>query len=203
MSKIKNYFFLILFILSFITISFYIPLSIMIYSPVFYEHNYQNQNTYQILTKEFSQNQTNNLINYFLNKEELNQNWSNNEKIHYKDVKQIYFILQYLFLFSLILYFLLFKIKYVKIATYSNLILNTALITILPIFSIFWDKYFHQALFSNNAWLISSNEISYYLFSLETYSFFINSFIFLISFNIISNILILVYLKLQEKSPNL
>lgn len=178
--------------LSLLYLTLYIPLSFMIYSNSWYEFNYQMQNTYDILGKKISNNVTTNLINFFMYKEKLNDNWNSKEIIHMRDVRKIYtilFILGILSFFGINYFFDKKKVlKYLK----SNIFIVLSLFLILPFFVYFWDNIFHLILFNNNAWINNSNDISYYLFS---YNFFRNSLIFLIFGTIFINLGFLFLLK--------
>lgn len=177
----------ILILISILFISLYLPLTFTIYSSTWYEFNYGLDNTYSSLDKNFTLNQTSNLINFFYHKESLNSNWSLKENKHFNDVRNIYDSLFILFLISIIIIiFNLKKINLKKISKY-NLIIISSLLLILPFFSYFWTNIFHQIFFNNTFWINTVNDLSYYLFPLE---FFIRSSIFIIIIGLIINFLV-------------
>lgn len=99
----------IIFFLSLFYITIYIPLSITIYSQNWYEFNYNQQEPYSTMNKQTKINFTQNLINYFYHKEQLNDKWSFKEKLHFKEVRQIFDILFFIFVANIISLLLFFK----------------------------------------------------------------------------------------------
>lgn len=174
-------------------LTLYIPLTFTIYSQNWYEFNYNLQDTYQVLNESQTNKATTNLINYFKYKEELNEQWTDKEKIHYKEVRNIYTKVHLLALFSLIT-LILNKIEFKKKKkeyiknfnkiSLTNIKIVSTLILILPIFGFFWSKIFHSIMFDNKYWIMEPHEISAYLFDL---SFFLNSTILIIIISILLN----------------
>ena len=81
----------------------YIPLSFCIYSNTWYEFNYDRQETYQNLDEKYILENTQNLISFFSHKTPLNDDWSEIENIHLREVRTIYdilFILEIFFFLS-------------------------------------------------------------------------------------------------------
>lgn len=186
--KIKN----ILLFLSLLFLTLYIPLSIMIYSNSYYQTNYNNLNTYNYINESLAKNTTNNLINYFTYKEQLNHLWALEEEIHMEDVRNIFSILFSLAILSSFLFSYNYNKEKLKQYSKINISIIISLILIFPFFNSFWDNIFHPILFNNSYWILTSNQISYYLFP---YSFFQNSLIFLIVISLIENILIYLFAK--------
>lgn len=156
----------------------YIPFSFMVYSPAYYDFNFNTLSNidYDILVVNQASNE---LPEFFMYKTNLDQDlWTKEEIIHYKEVREIFNVLFIIFLISIsiILSNLILKrqINYVK----NRYILIPFFILSLLVgifFSLFWE-YIHYILFDNMLWLMSSNQISFYLFPLE---FFFYSFLFL------------------------
>jgi len=184
--KIKE----IILFFSLLFLTLYIPLSFTIYSNFWYEFNYNNQDTYNQIEKNKTINSTNNLINFFKHKEDLNFNWNEKEKLHMYEVRNIYDILFFIGIISIISLSKLFNFKLIRKFSKINLYYNLFLILLIPIFQFFWNKIFHLILFNNDLWIINSNDISYYLFPIN---FFINSLIFIILISIILNLILYNY----------
>lgn len=186
--------------ISILYLSLYIPLTITIYSQSWYEFNYKIHDTYKNIEKDKALNATKNLISFFLHKEELNNHWNEKERLHMKDVRNIYDILFILGILSFLgLGIENPKTKDLKKISMKNITIITIFIIIIPFFSYFWNNIFHNILFSNNYWIINQNDISYYIFPIE---FFIYSTIFLILTSIIINISLIIIIKNQKKIKN-
>ncbi len=181
---------------SLLFLTLYIPLSYTIYSDSWYKINYNQQDTYLKLGENTTLNATDNLINFFLHNEELNELWNQKEITHMTDVRSIYNVLFIIFILSIISITFLFNKKLIKKYSKINLIIISSLIIIIPFFSLFWNYIFHPLLFNNDFWMMTSNDISYYLFDIENYRFMFNSVLLVIITGIILNLII--YIKLRK-----
>ncbi len=104
-----------------------------------------------------------NLINYFKDKEELNNFFNEKEKLHLRDVKNlinIAFIIFYisLILFLIILIYFIYKKEYLIIK--SSLMISSVIVIFLLLLStlINFDSFFinfHKIFFNNNLWLLN------------------------------------------------
>lgn len=177
----------IIFISSLFFLILYLPIFFMAYFPFWYDLNFLFQDTYEILEFEKTNELKWNLISYFWHLEDLNLSWSEKEKRHYEDVRFIFDFFTLILFFSLILIIKFYDSNYLKNKTLNNFIFFWIfLIFLLPFFSYIFDNIFHPILFYDNTdWQMNSNEVSYHLFSISNYSFFLNSFIFLIIYNIL------------------
>lgn len=185
MQRIKN----ILLFLSLLFVTLYIPLSYTIYSSNWYEINYNFQDTYEVFGVNQTNLLTNDLIGYFEHKNELsNTLWSEKEKAHFEDVRAIYDVLFVLFFASLISIGLLFNKERVFRYSKINIIVILSLLIVLPFFGYFWNYVFHPLLFSNDFWIMSPNDVSYYLFGIVDNGFFVRSFVFIIVIGILENL---------------
>jgi len=107
-----------------------------------------------------------NLINFMNNKEELNDFYNENEKLHLQDVKDLYKNLNLVFYITLILtiFFLtyfIYKMDY-KILSKSLLVSSIVLFMIILTFFIFDFNYlfekFHIIAFNNDLWQLNPAE---------------------------------------------
>lgn len=193
-SKLKSKTKQILLFLSLLYLTLYIPFTITAYSKSWYETNYEKQSTYQTLGIVKTNNQTNNLINFFLHKQELNQLWSEKETLHLKEVRNIYDLLFIIFLITTPILILFFNKKIINHASKKNTYIIPSLLIIIPFFRLFWNNILHPLLFNNNYWINTPNEVSYHLFPT---TFFINSILFIITISAIINFTI--YLLTKKK----
>jgi hypothetical protein len=185
----------VLLFISVLFLTLYIPLTYTVYSDSWYKFNYNQQDTYQQLGENKTINATNNLINFFLHNKELNGLWNQKEIKHMNDVRNIYDILFILFVLSVISITLLFDKKLIKKYSKINMIVIGSLIIVIPFFSLFWNYIFHPLMFSNNLWIMTSNDISYYLFDIENYTFMFNSVLLVILSGVAINLIIWIKMR--------
>ncbi|MCB9370271.1 DUF1461 domain-containing protein [Candidatus Woesearchaeota archaeon] len=173
----------LLFVLGFFLL-LWIALALMVYLPFWYSFNYSFQDTYSELGKEATKIYTSDLILYFLHFDSLDENaWSTKEKVHYADVRSLYDIAFVLALCSVVCLFVFWRRDFVLENLKYLPLVFLSLLLLLPVFSWFWIQVFHPLLFGHNeSWIFGSDEISYFLFDLESGSFFLRSFLFLALF---------------------
>lgn len=147
-----------------------------------YNHEWYYENA-KINDKQ-SKNATNNLINYFKYQEEMNSQWSNKEKNHMNDVRNLYLINLMVFIITSIINVYLFFRKKLMAKNVKYYFLSLALI--LPIFGFVFNYIFHPLLFRNNDWIFFYHEISTKIFP---QSFFVNSLIYIIILGIMLSVL--------------
>jgi len=182
----------IVFFISLLYLTLILPLLFTIYSPIWYNFNYESQEITKSINIEQRDNATSNLIHYFAYNTDLNSLWNEKEKIHMSEVRTIYLFLEVLTLIAILLLFFTFDksliLKYTKI----NIIIISSLLILIPFFSFLFNSVFHFILFDNNFWIITPEDISYYLFP---NSFFKNSFLLIIIISIIENVVIYFFSK--------
>lgn len=181
--KIQN----VIFFISLMYLTFFLPLLITIYSVNWYEFNYKNQEITKQIQSEKRENATINLISFFSYNENLNSLWNEKEKNHMLDVRQIYLYLQLFALICLVLLVITFDKTYLQFFSKINIYILFSFLLLLPVFSFLFSGIFHELLFNNTNWIITSEDMSYYLFPIE---FFKNSFLFIVFFAILENIMI-------------
>ena len=173
-------------------ISIYLPLSFTIYSDTWYYENYESQIVTSVVSEDVVSDATDGLISYFLHKGELDWPWNEKEVIHMSEVRLIYDVMFILGLLSMFLFSYMFKREEVKPLIKINILLLVLLSLCLVNFNFFWDYIFHPLFFSNNLWITTPDDISYYLFP---YEFFRNSGIFIILSGIVINVVGYIGLK--------
>ena len=145
-----------------------LPILSLSHSNIWYEYNIQTDNTSILVEESVIENATNNLISYFYYKENLDRTlWSKKEVTHYKDVRSLFLIGTILLILLLIIVIINSKILTHNIKTFF--ILNIITIIILSsfigiFFDLFWNKIFHNILFSNDLWIMGIDDLSYYIF---------------------------------------
>lgn len=170
--------------LSYLWILFAVPILFLALTPQWYYINYGLQDNSQLLNSTTQITQTNNLVGFFTYKQTLNSKWSITESQHMADVRVLYSLLFLGILgFGILLNFTLKKEYILGITkiTYGILLL---LLPIMFVFSWFWDNIFHTVLFSNDYWIMTPKDLSFYLFS---DMFFLRSMIVIVLIMIIIN----------------
>ena len=143
---------------------FYISISVTIYSLLWYDINFQSQNLYEVLERGYVEQNKINMIDFFLYKSDLNDNWLYEEKVHLNDVRNIYAVLFILGLISFFIIGFFWDKKYIKVKYFIiNIFILLSLLLILPFFRFFWDEIFHLIMFRNNYWIIIENSLFYLL----------------------------------------
>jgi uncharacterized membrane protein len=189
----------VIFLISIFFFFFYISIFFLAFTPFFYNINFFILDTDSNIDTNLLNQQRDNLISYFWYKNELNTLWSEKEKIHYKEVRDIYNYLHLLFILSIFL-IIFFKDKvFLKNNIKYIIFFYIFPILLIPVFSYFWNNIFHKLLFYNNYWMFDYNEISYTIFSLQNYNFFLLFYVYLIIFNVSSLLLLYYFLKLENK----
>jgi len=209
-NKLKDRLFLIILslLLSFLIIN--LSSLLVIYNNNFYKKEFDKNNVYDNFeNKTYVNSLSSNLINYLDNEEELADIYSETEKKHLKDVKNIVLNLKNIFYFVFVLFIIIILFLFYRKHRYSYKVfiygplLTFLLISILYVFSKINFPYmfesFHIMSFSNNFWLLSEDSV---LINLFPQAFFVDALkmIILISF-FVSLLLFLfgIYLRRQQK----
>ena len=146
-------------------LTLYIPLSLLIYHESTYHLNYAINGEPKQLHKATVTFAIADLITYFTYTDPLDTRfWSEKERRHYADVRMIYTALTIIAICSVFLVGLSQgNILWRWIAITDAALIGTGLL-ILSQFSWFWHQVFHPLLFSDQSWLMSPDDASYWLF---------------------------------------
>ena len=157
LNKLLKILFVISLILLIITLSF----KLFLFNFDLYKKEFAKNNIYEKIP-DADENALN-LINFMNNKEELNDFYNENEKLHLQDVKDLYKNLNLVFYITLILT-ILFLIYFIyarnyKILSNSLLISSMILFIVVLTFFIFDFNYlfekFHIIIFNNDLWKLN------------------------------------------------
>jgi len=145
--------------------SLYLPLILIIYFSFWYSFNFRFHKRYLIIGKEYAENLINELINFFWHKGQLNAGWSQKERIHLTEVRNILDMILIIAIVCTIIIFLFFRELKPKLSFFftANVLFILILFLIVPFFKLFWVKLFHPLLFRNNLWRNSFKDLSYYI----------------------------------------
>ena len=159
-----------LFISSILAVIFYVCFDINFYKEFYQKENIAN---YIDTSSDNLINNTQNLLNYLNKKEQLNTDWfSEKDILHMVDVQNLYTfshsIMIYCFITFILSTIIIILILRGKSLLYITKIFNKVLLLFIVLvgglsaviaynFNSFWIK-FHTTLFSNDLWLLSTNE---------------------------------------------
>lgn len=180
-----------------ITISLFIltlsiPLFLMAHFTPWYTLNTSSE-TRSYLGQDATQTAHSNLTAFFRHGENLHEDfWSKKEIIHMQEVRVIYDIIFLLVLLSAAIIFVHRKNPHLKQGAKINLYFLGASLLILPVFPYFWSNIFHSTLFANDLWIMTPEDLSYFLFPLN---FFIKSFVCMIILSSLLNLTLLTSCK--------
>lgn len=175
------------------------PILIFGHLKPWYEYNFEKDNIYEEVGYEIVQNATDNLVGFFYYREELNNLWSQKEKAHFEDVREIFF--KSFIILVAMLGFLYINKKIVSENKRGFVIINMITIVLLSslvivFFNFFWNNIFHKILFSNNLWIMDKGDLSYYLFK---EGFFIKTSLWVFILFVIENIMLFGTIFLYNK----
>ena len=179
----------LLFILAFSLWSLLLPLEFLVYTPQAYKVNRAFISSSQSNNSQQLNYWVNEITDFFKHKGSLGYQWRSHEIRHMTEVRGYYdAFATMLLVLPIILVLLKEKLsnalpRFLKISILVSLLFTGLVVSI---FSAFW-KAFHQLIFSNKDYLYHVGEVSYYLFPQR---FFIHAILFIISFYIISHILL-------------
>jgi uncharacterized membrane protein len=122
------------------------------------------------------------LTGFFLHQNELPPIWTQKEKTHLSEVRSILDTLAAIFVVAVFGFVLTFNKKKITKTILVNMAIILALSTLLLFFKFFWVKVFHPLLFSNDFWMNTPYDRSFYImpgvfFKYSMIAFFIGVFI--------------------------
>lgn len=168
-------------------LTIYIPLVLIVYPPYWYELNCNWNERCDTIGYERAVQGIEDLTSFFLHRGELVSFWTNKEKLHLAEVRDIFdnmFIIAVICVICLALTFDRARVS--RFAILNSLII-VALLIVLPFFTTFWRDIFHPLLFSNKLWINNKFDLSFYIMPRQ---FFKYTTALLISSSVILNLAI-------------
>ena len=161
---LSNKLFKILFVISLVLLIITLSFKLYIFNFDLYQKGFIKYNIYEKIPD--ADKNALNLINFMNNKEELNDFYNEDEKLHLQDVKELYKNLNLIFYITLILtiLFLIYFIynKNFKMIYSSFLISSLILFIIILMFFVFDFNYlfekFHEIVFRNDLWQLNPDK---------------------------------------------
>lgn len=145
-------------------LTFYVPLAVTSYNSHWIQYGCSFHKRCEILGYEKVESAADNLVSFLLHKEQLSDQWRENEIIHLKEVRTILditFIAALLALMALIIFRGRISDLYKFAAV--NLLIALCLFIVLPNFKTFWRDIFHPILFDNDLWKLTNRDTLYYI----------------------------------------
>lgn len=186
-----------LFSLSLLLFSISLPITTLAVTPSWYYINYDQQNTYEYVREQTATYTTEELIGFYLFKNDPPITLSEKEQRHFKEVRTYFVALFITMCISLVAVLKLWPKVKKTIPAITNIVLIALSSSAFINFRYFWDNIFHPLIFNNDYWINYPHEISFYLFQPEV--FFVNSAIAVISITVIINLLVLLYAHVNKR----
>lgn len=183
--------------LSLLYLSLYFSFSLIVYTPLWYElYSFYNKRIKYIGKRSYDEG-VKEIRLYFLYRGNLiSKKWTTKEKVHLKEVRNIYNKLLIILIFAIGLLYFCYEKKHIKNIALVNIAIISLFTLIIPFFKIFWKKGFHLLLFDNLLWKNTKEDFSYYLFPND---FFKYAIIIIIILSIIINVLLCLYFTSLKK----
>ncbi len=181
-------------VLSFVVCTFLLSLFLLVYNPWFYDWQFHENNVYDLFGYEETWSATYSLWDFMLFRTDtLSSFFSDQDKLHMFDVRNILYMMQIILLFSfaVLLSIFIIQCKYkgmgnftLSIFRYSSYVIFSV-VGLLSFFAVFFDVsflWFHKLFFTNELWLMDpTNDLLIQLFP-EAFFQFIFIFIIGLSF---------------------
>ena len=150
--------------LSLLYITIYLPLAAVIYTPYWYKANCSWHPRCEHFGKIRAARHIKELTGYLRHSGELESPaWTNKERRHLAEVRQIFDRLFFIALAAAGLLTSFFDRGALKTAALANIGLMLVLCAVLPFFTVFWRDIFHGWLFDNTYWKNNPADVSYYI----------------------------------------
>ena len=188
----------IILFLSLLYVTIYIPFFSVTYFPSWYNFSCQWNERCHYFGLEESANCIDQLVSFFRHTGELTHNrWSQKEKLHLADVREMFDRLAFTALLAVAL--LLFTIKQSPVRWFAiaNIIIIISFFSIFPFFKYLWRDIFHGILFDNTYWRNNPMDASYFILPVQ---FFKYTTILIICAAVVINVLLFVVTGIIRKS---
>jgi uncharacterized membrane protein len=159
LSRVKG---IILFV-SLLYLTFYVPMSLTFYSPVWMKLNCGFHGRCEAVGESEAYEAISELSAYFRHQGELESFYTQKEKLHLKEVRGIFDKLLALAISAAVLLALTFDKRRASRFALVNAVIILTLLLVLPFFGTFWRNIFHPLLFDNDMWMNNRYDLSFYI----------------------------------------
>ncbi len=145
-------------------LTFHIPTSVLIYSPIWYETSCNFHERCDTLGDERAAARIDELVQYWRHQGELESiDWTKKERFHLAEVRPLFDLAWLISGIAALLFLALFKRVLVKMASLALMSMVCLFGLMMPFFPSLWRDWFHPIMFDNDAWQNTAFDISYYL----------------------------------------
>jgi hypothetical protein len=165
-------------------LTLYVPTALMSYLPHWYVFNCKFHSRCEMVGHENAIKYVDELNRFFFHKSPLPFGWTEKEKLHLGEVRDIMDTLAIIALICIILLVLVFNRSKITSCAIFNLSIITSILLLMPFFKTFWVNILHPLLFNNDLWINDPFDRSFYIMP---WVFFKHSFIGFISISAFLN----------------
>lgn len=144
-------------------LSFYIPLTLIVYMPYWYKLNCNFYTRCEEIGYERSYRGIDELTSFFLHRGELTSFLTKKEKLHLTEVRGTFDEMIYIGIIAIILLIITFERRWISRFAIINTLIILSLLVVLPFFKTFWTEVFHPILFDNDLWKNNRFDLSFYI----------------------------------------
>lgn len=152
-----------LFFISFLYVTFFLPLSFSTYNAKWFEFACNFHNRCERIGIEKAHSGIDQLTGFLAHRNELDSGWTLKEKLHLIEVRGILDNAVKTFLVMCLILLLTYNKKRLKKFSLINFFIVSSLLIVLPFFKTFWRNIFHPLLFDNNLWINNRFDFSYWI----------------------------------------
>lgn len=194
MTSLRNIFFG----LSLFFVSVYLPVMSLSYTNSWsYELNCHFHERCDRMGMERVERYADNLTAFFRHQQPLQGSWTEKERSHLKEVRDLYDLILPLFGLALALVIVLGRKANRARTAAVNLAVVVVLLVALPWFKPFWQQIFHAALFDNLMWKNYPTDVSWYI---TPRLYFRNAAIYIVSWGLLINLAVYFQARRQSKT---
>jgi hypothetical protein len=168
--------------LSLFYITVYIPLVLIAYPPYWYRINCNWHPRCEKIGYDRAAKGINDLSSFFLHKGELVSFWTQKEKLHLAEVRDIFDKMFFISLLSIVILIVAGDRRLISKFAWINIGIIICFLLVLPFFGTFWRDIFHPLLFDNKLWLNNIFDLSYYLMPRQFFKYSLILLIFMSCF---------------------
>ena len=186
----------VLVFISLFYLTFYIPFALTSYNHYWIKYNCNLHQRCETIGAENAGKAISNLTSFLMHKDDLNNDWKKNEKVHLNEVRVLLDIMFFVAVLAAVA-LIVFKNKRPKLYKFAviNILVALCFFIVLPNFNTFWRDIFHPFLFDNELWKVTKRDILYYI---TPRAFFKLTTTVILSSWVILNLLIILFSALYK-----
>lgn len=176
----------------------YAPLVFIVYPTYWYKLSCNWNERCDMIGNERAEKGFDDLTSFFLHKGELVSFWTQKERLHLAEVRDIFDNMFEIAVICVIALILTFDRRRVSRFAIANAAIILAFLVVLPFFTTFWRQVFHPLLFNNKLWMNNRYDLSFYIMPRQ---FFKYTTVLLVVSSVILNLAIWSLFRTRIASP--